>query len=417
MNNYIRKCLIIYLSLALILCGMAGVAYAITAGEADEYVTRAQYVVDMEYVQNLLDEAEVTLLGKINKYRSTDVKFVTYDTPNKYNTTTGRYGGFYTGGNFFPRHKFSNSSGILYNFGPYTSVSGTQNGYYKTYSMYRLWNGNYYLTNLMSYRTSLDSSAAASNYYAGISYAVPVENFPGWYLIMFTYSQAATHTPYICSLVKLDPNVSFDTEAEIANSVVRVRLKNELFEYASDHPNCSRLPKDKMPGSISGNYSYYRNDAYFTPFTHVYIDNRSATGSKQVIFKGWQESSTGDYILTFDGLIPTGPTNGANVQWFDSYSIPICKFIPSDNVEYIMGATAYVELNSILGSSYPARIPDPRAIGTGSASDLYYDYEFVDCENGIKYWHAQKKYGNTKYGSGSGFPTAWEMHYSLPIVY
>ena len=86
MNKYIKKTLVIYLSIATILVGMAGISYAITAGEADAYVTRARYTVEMEKLQNKLDEAEVTLLGKINKYRSSTIKFVTYDTPNKYDT-------------------------------------------------------------------------------------------------------------------------------------------------------------------------------------------------------------------------------------------------------------------------------------------------------------------------------------------
>ena len=56
MNKYIRKCLIVYVSLATILCGMVGVTYAITATDADQYVTRSQYAVDMAHLQNKLDE-------------------------------------------------------------------------------------------------------------------------------------------------------------------------------------------------------------------------------------------------------------------------------------------------------------------------------------------------------------------------
>ena len=54
MNKYIKKCLIVYTSLALILVGMAGAAYAVTASDADKYVTRSQFATDMAYLQNLI---------------------------------------------------------------------------------------------------------------------------------------------------------------------------------------------------------------------------------------------------------------------------------------------------------------------------------------------------------------------------
>ena len=81
MSKYLKKCLIIYTSLALILVGMAGATYAITATDADQYVTRSEYSVDMSYIQLKLDEKESSLLGIINKYRSTDIKLTTFDTP------------------------------------------------------------------------------------------------------------------------------------------------------------------------------------------------------------------------------------------------------------------------------------------------------------------------------------------------
>lgn len=64
MNKYIKKCIIIYTSLALILMGMAGVTYAITATDADQYVTRSQYAVDMAHLQNKLDEQEAGLIDR-----------------------------------------------------------------------------------------------------------------------------------------------------------------------------------------------------------------------------------------------------------------------------------------------------------------------------------------------------------------
>ena len=86
---YMQKCLIIYTSLALILVGMAGATYAITATDADQYVTRSQYAVDMAYLQNKLDEAEAGLLVNINRFRSTDVKMVTWDTPTRQAAASG----------------------------------------------------------------------------------------------------------------------------------------------------------------------------------------------------------------------------------------------------------------------------------------------------------------------------------------
>ena len=108
MNNYIKKCLIVYISLATVLFGMVGVTYAITATEADQYVTRSQYAVDMAYLQNKLDEAEAGLLGNINKYRATNVKFVTYDTTTVKNEQKNEFKIYvtgYTGGNYFPSYQ------------------------------------------------------------------------------------------------------------------------------------------------------------------------------------------------------------------------------------------------------------------------------------------------------------------------
>ncbi len=95
------------MSLTLILVGMAFSAYAITATDADQYITRSQYSVYISELSTLLDETESNLLGKINKYRTTDVKFVTWDTPNKYYNTQGGDGGYHTGGNYFPKKRIN----------------------------------------------------------------------------------------------------------------------------------------------------------------------------------------------------------------------------------------------------------------------------------------------------------------------
>ena len=99
MNKYIKKYLVAYISLAVIMCGMVGAAYAITAADAYSYVTRSEYATDMSYLQSKLDETESTLMGQINRYRSTDVKFVTWDTPTKYDTSAAD-GGYHNGGNY-----------------------------------------------------------------------------------------------------------------------------------------------------------------------------------------------------------------------------------------------------------------------------------------------------------------------------
>ena len=87
MNRYVKKTLMIYITLALVLIGMASVSYAVTAADAYSYVTRSEYATKMSELQQMLDEKESSLMGLINKYRTTDIKFVTFDSPDKYNTS------------------------------------------------------------------------------------------------------------------------------------------------------------------------------------------------------------------------------------------------------------------------------------------------------------------------------------------
>ena len=62
-------------------------------------------------------------------------------------------------------------------------------------------------------------------------------------------------------------------------------------------------------------------------------------------------------------------------------------------------------------------IPAAYFIGTGIEGDVYWQYEFVDCENGIKYWHAYRPPALAPLSTYSDKPTSVGIHYSLPIVY
>ena len=130
MNKYLKKCLVTYIALTVILCSMAGIAYAVTATDADSYVTRSQFSTDMTYLQTIIGEQEAALIGSINKYRSTDVKFVTFDTPTTQVTGTNFESGKFTGGNYYPRTKFSSSSGNMYPFGT-SAISARTDGMYQ----------------------------------------------------------------------------------------------------------------------------------------------------------------------------------------------------------------------------------------------------------------------------------------------
>lgn len=395
----IRKCLMIYISLALVLVGMAGAAYAVTASEADEYVTRARYVVDMEYLQNKLDETELTLMGKINKYRSTSVKFVTYDTPNKYDTNTGGLftGGHHTGGNYFPKTRYNNGS-FTYIWGTTNDAAQTKDAAYRVYYINRIWNGNFYFTNA----TFFSDEGSTANWYIGcFNYALPVENLPGWYVVLKAYYHDNS-VVYYGSLVKLDPNVAYGDVAAIANMDLRLRLKKNLFVYSSD--TTTRYPK-KLQKS-TGNASRLDNQSYHNGLTRS-VWNRATTVTQAVESTAWTDEVTGDYMLTLKGMRPCSGTYGFVEYMMGGFGF-ITRLIPADNVEYIQYATSVYE-------SGTEGYPDARHIGDGALNDPYWKYEFVDCINGIKYWHAHRP--ATKQQLGTGIPFAVGVHYSLPIVY
>ena len=206
MNKYIKKCLIVYTTLALVLIGMAGVSYAITATDANRYLTRSQFATDMNHLQILLDEKESGLMGQINKYRSTDVKFVTYDSPTHYNSAASLRdndpysAGYHTGGNYFP-----------------------------------LWDGDYFIGKNLFYQD--EASTNPNTYEQCVNFAIPAENYPGWYMVLYIRN-VDSRTMYRGSLVKLDPNVPMPDSAGLqtmTNSELIFRLKKDLFIYTADN--------------------------------------------------------------------------------------------------------------------------------------------------------------------------------------
>ena len=401
MNKIMKNSLLIYMSLTLILVGMAFSAYAITATDADQYITRSQYSVYISELSTLLDETESNLLGKINKYRTTDVKFVTWDTPNKYYNTQGADGGYHTGGNYFPKKRI-NPNAWSYAWG-YSggSQASKRNGRYTDYSIYRLWNGNYYLTKNMTWITT-DSTPIY--YYTTVNYAVPVENFPGWYLEIRPWAILnSTEAPV--SLVKLDPNT---TVTPTSSDTLKLRFKKTLFDYAASTTPVFTTTKKVWNGTVN----YWNNTSYNQPLSHVHNYQESRTGTVALTTNTWIDSDTGDFLCELKGLTPSTGSNNYTV-YIASNTTAITALIPKDNVEYVCGNTTG---NVQTSRSYA--IPYARFIGTRNYYDIYWEYEFVDCPNGLKYWHAFRK-PRIAYpeGTTSGTPYPYGIHYSLPIVY
>ena len=427
MNKYIKKCLVIYSSLALILVGMVGVTYAITATDAYNYVTRSQYAVDMAHLQNKLDEKEAGLMGNINRYRSTDVKFVTYDTPDHYNTVAAFAGtsrGYHNGGNYFIRSRVD-SSGWQF-FHPWNDNSyGKQ--YAPSYSIFKIWNGNYFITKNLFYVE--ENTSPTPTYYHGVNWAVPVEDLPGWYLVIFTYQMDNATRPWV-SLVKLDPNVPMPNITglnAIINTEHTVRLKKNLFKYAGD--NTAKLPTT-MPAPTSNDISFQKigdgqtNSRTIFPFSYTYISTESSFGTRTIYHRSWVDAETGDYMFSFRNLVPCGWSGGGTLEtaatftYITGTSFPaICRLIPVDNVEYVMG-NSYGNYVTYYAPNANYSYPPAEAIGTGTHTDPYWRYEFVDGVNGIKYWHAYKYPTTEQQGTTTGrVRSPFGIHYSLPIVY
>ena len=405
MNKYIRKCLIVYTSFALVLVGMAGAAYAITATDADQYVTRSQYAVDMAHLQNKLDEAEAGLMGNINRFRSTDVKFVTWDTPNNYNTGGNRNRGEHSGGNSYPL--YSNYNDWSYAFGYWdggtTSKRTTRWG--ASYSMYRLWNGNYFITKDLFFSSE---GTNPSLYYPTKNYAVPLESHPGWYMIIRLWDSTHVYQQCLVSYAKLDPN-STTPRPHMTNVVAR--FKKDLFRYVGT--GSPRLTTSKRSGS--GTLDYYQNNNYESTFSFNHVNSAvaSRTGTNIITTNSWLDEATGDYMVEISGAIANAPDIDVSIH-FSSSMCTVNWVVPKDNVEYLitgLNGSAYTTMRG----NFFIRGGD---IGSGVAGDKWWQYEFVDCENGIKYWHAYKPPKATNdVGAATGNPLPQGIHYCLPIVY
>lgn len=417
MNRIIKRTLIIYLSLITILAGMAGAAYAITATDADEFITRSQFATDMSYLQTALDEAESSLMGKINTYRSTDIKFVTWDTPNKQAAaTSGSNQGYHNGGNYYPRQ--ATVSNFIYPYGFFNgSGRDKKNGRYTNYEMYRLWDGNYFFTKAM-----YDDDEASTNsvYYPTVNYAVPIENFPGWYLEVRLRGSGGTYASCLVAPVKLDPNST--TKRPAWTDVLTIRFKKDLFKYCGTQ--VTPLTTTKVRATTSCDYWYKDNaTSYMTPFSYTYPNSTAEPrySTYNVITDSWIDAETGDYMLNIGlrgcGLSDDG-THAYNYNvWLHNNNCTLNKIIPADNVEYVSGNTLGSVFARGSGSNSYGGIPDAAVIGSGKFDDPYWQYEFVDCANGLTYWHAYRPPSDTKPAGALSNPLPYGIHYSLPIVY
>ena len=413
MNKYIRKCLIVYTSLALILVGMAGAAYAITATDADQYVTRSQYAVDMAHLQNKLDEAEAGLMGNINRYRSTDVKFVTWDTPNKYYSATNHInGGRHNGGNPVLRQRFTGSDSGYFTIGLTSGGGAPQKfGNYCDYSIYRLWNGNYYITKNLFHNNMSSSPTMA---YQTVNYAVPIENFPGWYLEVRPFYTTQTYMNVMLAVIKLD-HTSTTARPSLTDELL-VRFKKDLFIYVGD--NTVPLTTTKITQSSTCNF--YRNQNTRSPFTNIHMSNATSSGTLGLTFASWLDPETGDYMMTVKGLSVCYASSNTTYQndttLLANNNVTVCKIIPNDNVEYIMGGGMGLgRYNNHAANNAVYNLPVPAFIGTGYGNDPYWQYEIVDGVNGIKYFHAYRPPASVQLGNSA--PQGYGVHYSLPIVY
>ena len=150
-----------------------------------------------------------------------------------------------------------------------------------------------------------------------------------------------------------------------------------------------------------------------------YRSDLSTNSNTTMNYSTWLDETTGDYMCSIQYVRPVSAYYGEDVYVFNSANIGLCRLVPQDNVEYLMGSIIYDGSGSgRTSTSFASIYPDPRYIGTGLYNDPYYEYEFVDCENGIKYWHVRKK--PTKYlisGAAATVPTTLALNYSIPIVY
>ena len=415
MSKYLKKVLITYISITMLLCGMAFATYAVTASEAYGYITRSEYSIDMSYLQLKIDEAESGLLGKINKYRATDVKFVTWDTPNNYSKAANYTGGYHNGGNYFLNRPYS-SSGADWRrgaFGPFSSVIQAQNGNTTTINLYRIYNGNFLITSGIAYY-SYSGDTAQYQFATGVNYCVPCENLPGWYLIVSIPFQYYNRLETKVALIKLDPDVPYPDAAgqnAIKDKELQFRFKKELFTYI--HSSSSKINPTKTTATVS--QRYYLNNYHCNGFQFLHRSDVSETGYMNLTTTSILDPSTNDFIITLKGMYPCAPNTGSYCYYTSDASFRFNSIIPVDNVEYVISWPAYY---NYFDTGSTSAYPDSRYIGTGQQTDGYREYEFVDCVNGIRYWHSKCRARKAvPAGATAGAPFAYTTHFCLPIVY
>ena len=126
---------------------------------------------------------------------------------------------------------------------------------------------------------------------------------------------------------------------------------------------------------------------------------------------GQVDPETGDYLFTISGNHrPDTATAWYRTHELSSASFFFTRFIPADNVEYVCAGTNYNEYPASASGNTSYATP-PVIHDANTPRD--YGYEFVDCVNGIKYWHCWQK----SQAEGSGLTRPFRWHYSLPIVY
>ena len=422
MKKCIRKTLLIYVTLALILVGMAGVSYAITATDADSYVTRSKYSAAMSELQKKLDETESGLIGQINRYRTTDIKFVTYDTPDRmYDiNTSNRRTGKHMGGNYFPRYRTYNAGSQMFSHYGSMMYERNDNRYATTY-LNRLWNGDYFLTTDVNFKDSV-SGDSATEYQGLFSCAVPVENLPGWYLILKYANEMSTYLNLYAALVKLDPNVPYFSSAaehveKVQNKELIIRFKKELWSPVSP-TGAAQFTYTKQTYNNTRNFS--GNNPYaIDPLGYIRDGSYSFSNTYPLKTVRWKDPETDDYMISFTGFPCCNPYQDTTYVFDLSNGMTdsmIPYLMPNDNVEYLNAPLSYRLVHP--SSNGNSLIPDSRRIGFGNGADKYWEYEFVDCINGIKYWHAYRRGRNEALAAGeTGYIMALGVHYSLPIVY
>ena len=256
-------------------------------------------------------------------------------------------------------------------------------------------------------------------HYSTVNFAIPCENLPGWYLECRHVYQNASYNQYLISLVKLDPNVPYGDSAErvrIRDSWLQFRFKKEFFKYTST--TIAPLTPTKL--NWSGTVSRYYNQSYCAPFSYS-LRNNETTNNETVNMNSWLDEATGDYMCEIKGLYINCPGYNTATMSFSMANSVFGKLIVSDNVEYVCGNT-YGYLYTATGGDGTARgsFPPPCYIGYGPGSygDGYWQYEFVDGVNGIKYWHAYKKGGNSRpTGETKNIYSPIAVHYNIPILY